>query len=447
MYQIAIGDPLAGYTVLHGASVSPPALKTTCYFTFSADPFVTERIELQLKGTPAQITALLNTLDVVIQRANLYDLAAYPSPQYLRFQTAAASAYYVTPISRVYLESNPAGYIHHQQGSRLITLHYTRPNYFDGPKTELPLSGRAGTNITGGYPLYNHTDSGANHGSTALVNPAHLVTSLPAPLRFEITFTTPGPAPNLDLFVGVFSHPSYYSDLPFFAYYNALIGGSATADGGAIQGNYKTFTWTSAAWEKVTYYNLDSSVILYFSGSTYRPIVHFFAPHAYTDLYFRVQVERSGEVLFVSEPVYSPAGFGYLALPPINLPPNFLLGDVNPASVEIALYAFRESGALTSVDIDCLTVFPLGAAASFYGFVPLLSGHALVDDSHRGRFNLRTSSGAGESVGHTRIGGDLTLRPGHFSRLFFYGSDDLHTMPIVYQYDLLAFYYPRVRFL
>lgn len=444
MYEIAIGDSLAGYTVLQGA-VTPPAFKATAFFTASADLFVKERLEIQLKGSPAQISTFLATLEAVITRATLYDAFTYASPQYLRFQQASGGPYYLTPLIRPFLDSNPAGYRTHQTGSRLVILHYTRPNYFDGPVTELPLSGRAGTNVTGGYPLLNHTDSGLNHGSTVVIAPGNIASALPAPMRFELTFATPDPALNKDLFVGIFSHLTSYSDTPFFVYYTALNGGVATPDALAIQGNYKTFSWTSAAWALVTYYSVNPADMVYFRGDSYRPVFHLFATHAYTDLYFRVQVERVNEVLFVSEPVRSPPGFGYLMLPPINLPPNFLLGEVPPSAFRVSLYGYRESGALASVAIDCLTLFPLGSAASFYGLYNLPVGYTLVDDSHRNRFNLRTTAGSGETISHTRIGGPLMLMPDQFNRIFVYGTDENNLMPTFRNYNIKVFYYPRVR--
>jgi len=444
MFEIAIGDPHAGYTVLQGP-VSPPVVKSTAFFAATSGLFVTEHLEIQLKGTSAQISTFLSVLETVITRATLYDAFTYASPQYLRFQQSAGGPYYLTPISQAFLESNPAGYLHQQSGSRLVILHYTRPNYFDGPKTELPLTGRAGTNITGGYPLLNHTDSGVGHGSTVVIDPGNIVSALPAPLRFELTFSTPAPALNKDLFAGLFSHPASYSDVPFFVYYMALNGGAATPHAAAIQGYYKTFSWTSSSWSPITYYAISPADMVYFQGGSFRPIFHLFVPHAYTDLYFRVQVERPNEVLFVSEPVRSPPGFGYLMLPPINLPPNFLLGEVSPSSFRISLYGFRESGALTSIATDCLTIFPLGSAASFYGLYNLPVAYTLVDDSHRSRFNIRTTAGSGESVSHARVGGPLMLMPAHYNRIFFYGTNESNLMPIDFNYILKAFYYPRVR--
>ena len=176
MNQIAIGDPSAGYTVIEGASVATPFKQAALFLTFAPDPILKESIELVLKGSPAQISIALATLEMIIARALDFQRAAYPSPQYLRFQLTAGGSFFITPISNIYLESNPAGYKSQQAGSLLVTLHYHRPNWFDGPQTELPLTGAGGTDLTGGLAIFNHTDHHATHGSTALIKKASVTT-------------------------------------------------------------------------------------------------------------------------------------------------------------------------------------------------------------------------------------------------------------------------------
>lgn len=447
MNQMAIGDPLKGFIVLDGQSVAPPNFRATAHLAFSQEPYVEESIAIQVRGTAGQITSFLQKLEVIIQRALLYEGVAYASPQYLRFQFQAGGDYYYTPITQVYLGANPAGYLYQQSGSKVIYLHYTRPNYFDGPPSELPLSGRAGTGVLGGYTLKNHTDSGPGDGSTVLIDKTDFSTSLPAPLRFEYFFNSMGAAKVKDLFVGVFHHPAYDGDLPFFAYYNSLTGGTYHANAGAIQGNYRRITWASAAWFDFTKVLIDAPFIAYFDGRSFRPMLHLFNTHAYDDLYFRVHIERYGDVLYVSEPVHSPPGTGYVVLPPVEIPPNYLLREGAPARVQVALYAYRISGASTTIDIDCLTLFPLSYAATFYGFINMIFEQTLVDDSFRNRYNVLTGIGAGETTAQARVGGPLLLFPNAYSRIFFYAANENDLMPIDYAALLKVFYRPRIRLL
>ena len=228
MYQIAIGDS-SSFIVIEGASIAAPFKHAVPYFVFSSDPTLHETIDLHLAGTTAQISAGLASLEVIIHRAIVYEGADYPSPQFLRFQLVAGGDYFYTPVSNLYLAAKPNAYKTHQTGSSILTLHYTRPNYFDGPQVELPLTGEGGTDVTGGFDLFNHYDGHAGHGNYALVKKAHFTTELPAPLRLEIKNTY---AAGLlkDVFIGTYHHPTHDSLIPFYGPATSLSGGVLTPD-------------------------------------------------------------------------------------------------------------------------------------------------------------------------------------------------------------------------
>lgn len=447
MYQIAIGDSLKGFTVLHGASIAAPGFKATVNFAFSSAEYVKESIDIQIKGTYAQINTFIALLNAIIQRAADYSIGFYPVAQQLRFVTMDGQPYYYATINQVYLESNPAGYLTQPTGSKLITLHYTRPNFFDGAAVLLPLSGRAGADVATPYPLFNHTDAGVNHGSTVLVKKTSFSTDLPAPLRIIYNPDTGGGATYRNIFMGAYHHETFDGDLPFFYYYNELVGGINTIDAAAISGGYKAITWTSLVWTQLILFNIPIASFQALYGYAYRPFVRLFATHAYTDLYFKIIIEHASTLVYETEPVYSPPGYGYFTLPPIDLPPNFTLNEVAPDTFNVSLYGFRESGAATAINIDCITLFPLCYAATFYGFHSLLEDQPLIDDNFKGRHNMRNSPDAGESVSHARQGSPLLLFPGQFNRLFFYTANATNLIPIAQESSVTVSYYPRVRLL
>ena len=444
MYQIALGDDLRGFLILDGASAAPPAFKATPYFNFSPDPVIQETIEIQLKGTAAQIDLFIARLQQIAQLVTHYQIGSYQSPQYLRFQMAAGGDYFSSPLSSVFLESNPAGFLHQPTGSKVIILHYTRPNYFDGSQpVELPLTGRAGPDVLGGYPWVNHTDSGFNHGSTVLIKPTDLTSHLPAPLRVSFARTTLGEPTFKDFFFGLYHSFSYASDGHFFYHYNSIEGGSAVANPGAIEGYYKTRTYTDPNWFNLFKITLPSLTLANLQGHTYRYFLHLFAPHAYPDLYMKVSFEVGGVTLFESDPVHSPPGVGYVILPPLELPPNYLLWEVNPLDVDLFLSTYRESGAATTLSVDCVTLFPLAPAASFYGFYNLPFNAVLIDDSSRQRHNMRIIANNYETIAHARVGGPLLVHPGQNTRFFAYVADSADQVPIDHAATLRLYYYPR----
>jgi len=128
MNQIALGDE-SGWTVIAGQSVAAP-FRQAAFFAHDAGSTLREKVEVQLVGTPAQISAALNTLEKICLRAGAYADATYAYPQLLRFQPEAGGAYYYAKIQDLWLDANPDHYISHQRGSMLVRLHYTRPNLF-----------------------------------------------------------------------------------------------------------------------------------------------------------------------------------------------------------------------------------------------------------------------------------------------------------------------------
>ncbi|MDY6846973.1 MAG: hypothetical protein SVP52_07545, partial [Chloroflexota bacterium] len=149
MYQIAIGE-MGYFTVIDGLSISPPFKNTVCFFEQSVEDTVTDKIEIFLKGTPAQISTAITTIETVITRSQLNDQSLYAQPQYLRFQLEAGGSYFYAQILDPHLTSNISGYKTHYTGSLILVLHYTRPNYFVGGQVEVPLSGRFGEDALGG---------------------------------------------------------------------------------------------------------------------------------------------------------------------------------------------------------------------------------------------------------------------------------------------------------
>lgn len=444
MNTIAIGDS-SSWFILYG--LSPSACRNaTPFFKFSPDPEVSEHLQLELVGTSTQITDFVAFLELIAQRAIRHADAHYPHPQYLRFQTEPGGAYFYAPIKNIYLSSNPAGYKSRPSGSLLLNLHYTRPNYFDGDQVELPLSGKSGTNVTGGFDIQNHTDADPTHGNTALIKPADFSTDLPAPLRIELKNTYSG-AKIKDPYIGIYHHPTNQDDSLFFYGAGDLNGGTIMLDAGAVGGAYRRYTWTSTDWTVIPFFTVTLTNSNLLDGRTYRPILNVYNPHTYTDLYFRLQIRRGSDIIYTGEPVYSNKDIDYIIFPPIELPPNQLLRENVPHGFDFIVQALRVNGGSTTIDTDLITLFPMDYAAFFKGFYLQSSPDVLVYDNHRGMHNVRYSLAENEIISHILEGGPLLLFPGSYTRLFFNmaaGND--HFYP-GHTAQVRAYYRPRKRLL
>ncbi|NLN69327.1 MAG: hypothetical protein GX142_00860 [Chloroflexi bacterium] len=161
----------------------------------------------------------------------------------------------------------------------------------------------------------------------------------------------------------------------------------------------------------------------------------------------RAEVNYLGTKLVTTDPIHAPPGCGYVILPPVELPPNILLNEVAPPTLGFKIYALRESGASTTIETDCITLFPASSFVSFLGYFFIGKDMILIDDSSRLRHNFRTTAAAGESIAHARIGPPLLIPPQHNARLFTYVSGNLNVIYPGYIANLQVFYYPRHRLL
>ncbi len=439
MNQIAIGDPTA-WTVLSGASVAVPFRRAAPFFNFNNDPIVQEKIEITLSGLPTQISSAVGTLEQIARRAEAYLRGEYAHPQYLRFVPESIFNYYAQ-ISNIYLETNPTGYATLQKGSLLISLHYTRPNYFDCDNLALPLTSHAGEDVTTPITITNHTDSG--HSNSVLIKAAHTFGDFPCPLRIELTNTAAATTWGR-IIVGAYHHPTVTVQDPFFCMANDMTGGSQFANAAAINGYYRTFSFTSATFFSFMSFSITAANIKRLDGRTYRPILNLYNTHAYTDLQLRLRLLFGTYVLHVSDIVYSDPSYKYIMFPPIQLPPNQILRELDRQHITIELQALREGGGAAAISTDQLLLLPIEHALTFEQFIPVSPSDVLVYDAHRALSNIRYA-GSTEAVSHIRQGGPLLIHPKENNRIIFNAYNLSNDLIIADTATLRCYYRPRVK--
>ena len=289
MRQICLGDDHVGWLVIDGLSVAAPFRSAACVFAVSSKPTVEEQIELLLSGSPAEITIGLNALEAIAHKALQYKKGTYAAPKSLRLQPETNADYFYAPITDIWFESGKKAYQTRPHGSTLVIMHYTRRNYFEGDEVLLALTDKAGIDQIPTINLKNHYDSGIGDSNTFLVKPTTFETDLPAPLRLQIenTYAT---GKIKDFLIGVYHHPSEDDDTFFYAQFDDLSGGTAVSDGGAIEGNYRTKTWTAAAFTELFSYSISAANAAKMDGRWYRPILHLFGAHIYEDLYLKINI-------------------------------------------------------------------------------------------------------------------------------------------------------------
>jgi hypothetical protein len=436
----AIRSALAEISIVQGTALTLSAQ--------SADVEVQETLTLSIAGTPAQIAGAVSTLEKIPLRIDLHRQGFYPSAQFLRFKTSSTESYFYATLLTLSVQINPDGPRTRQTGSLSVTLVYTRPNYFEGPKTALPLSGKPGTDLTTAFTLYNHTDSDAAHGNYALIDNDDLLGDLPAALRIELKNTS---AYNFmgDVMISLFQHPTAQTYSPFFYYAGTFTGGTATANAAAISGYYRTVSWATTTWSDLGYWYFAPSNVGIFLGAAFRPILRFYSAVAYSDLYLKLVARVGTYIVGEWDPIYIDNTYGYAVFPPITMPPSPISWGYDPLGVNLHIYGQHDTAASYSLDFDCLTLFPLASAAVFTAFYDLYQNAALIDDSFlKTHASNMTPSGSGaEIVTHTRAGAPLLVSPHEKSLLMFIMADNNDNLGPARTAEVLAYYYPRKRVL
>jgi hypothetical protein len=90
------------------------------------------------------------------------------------------------------LHSNEANPILYNQFRQELSLVVTRAPFWEGARTQIPLTNGNGTNNTAGLRIYNHNDAGAGHDNWVDIAAADVTGDYPAPLELEYTNDTGG---------------------------------------------------------------------------------------------------------------------------------------------------------------------------------------------------------------------------------------------------------------
>ena len=444
MNQIAVGDVSAGgnWLVLSGEGIAAPFKGADYRPVFGTGDTIEESLVLTLEGMPAQLAAGLRALEQVRLRQENYTNSGYPDRQCLRFQMQAGGEYYYAPLLDFAIETNPDAPETRLTGSLRVRLHVTRLNHFDSDPVELPLTGKAGEDVLGGIGLINHTDYHAGHGDSVLIKAGDIDSDLPAPLRIELTNTFADGVLH-DLYLGIYHHTDVDDADFLFHPASAYVGGTLYANAAAINGYYVRVTWADLDWAGLGHWLLENAAVRELAGLAYRPVLHFYNPHGYSDLHLRIKLQAGSNILWEGEPVYADPDYGYVLFPALQIPPSRLLNETLPHHIELTLYAQRDTAGTHTLDFDHLTLLPLDPGANFIAFYDLPENAVLIDDGFLGVHNTRFTAIGSETVSHIRQGGGLCAWPGEHNRLVVLMANGDDQMDIFRTVQLRAYYRKR----
>lgn len=339
-------------------------------------------------------------------------------PIYWEFELEPGDGYWRSEIKAgdVALEEGGLGW---QWRGRAVALRLLieRWPFFEGPRTQIPLSNGNGTNVTSALTVYNHDDSGTGHDTHVAIGTSGVTGALPCRAEVEITNTNATAKRTYDLFVGAHSWGGVTTFAPTLEAESAtaLTTTSVPSNASYSNGQARTLTWNGTSETALARFALSSSLLAACRGGYYRLFARFttFPPavwlRASVQLFDVTTIWEGEQKLLATNQELQELGV-------YQLPP-YLAGESSVAGLSILLTGYIPSGASQSITLDYLYLMPVQRYRHYrprgYG----LEQNTLVRETTDGV--IRSEGWSGGSIGHyVGYGGPLVLWPGRAQRLY-----------------------------
>lgn len=138
----------------------------------------------------------------------------------------------------------------HGQKMLEYRLHLVRSAWWEGPRTQIPLTNANGTSNTSGLTIYNHDDSGTGHDNYLQIASTDVIGALPAPVELRLTNSDGATRYYRNFYA---ANNRWGTGLVHVIEGETAIGGYGTAasDAAASGGQYATLTgsgWLTFRW-------------------------------------------------------------------------------------------------------------------------------------------------------------------------------------------------------
>lgn len=319
-------------------------------------------------------------------------------------------------------------------------LHVTRSYFWEGTRTQIPLTNANGTNDTAGLTIYNHDDSGTGHDNYVQIAAADVVGALPAPIELRMENTDGAARSYLNFRIANNRWSTSFAQI--IEGESAISGyGTSTANGSASAGAYATLT--GSGYLTFRWY-VPSATLEIVRGRYVRVLARFWTfPSAVRAMQLRVY-DWSGLVArSPAQSVYSTAlGTSYFHdCGVVQLPPTEMSDDTEAWKDVVLELKITTSGSETMA-VDYIMLMP-AEEGCYRHFVQegysIASGEEVVDGGHPTQ--TYSYDGANRFEIYTAQSAPLLIWPGEAQRLYF--AWDGSSGAISWTLAVQAFYRPR----
>lgn len=403
----------------------------------SADE-VEECIEIALQGTLTELRAILSLLEGMVNEARACEQDGFGDPLCLRVTTTESSLPRHACLRDVRLEADAGYALWREKGSLGLELIFKRDNCFDSQEIPLALINEQPLTADG-RQVINHSDTDAGHQNWVYIDGSFINTGLPAPLRLELTNTSPNRLG--ELLTGVTSE-AWQAGVPLLSLEAETGAGAVPMNlDGCSGGRYSANTWSGGAWTNLLSWDLSTGKLISFRGCQVTPLLRLAGSANSDGSQLRWQFYTEGNLALQSGAVFQGSQDKCLRLPSFRFPWSNLPEGKLPAQAALVLQAQNGSAGTHTLGMDDLQF--LSGCQTLKPVTGLASGAKFVLDS----FSRRSWSVSGSGVGtsHLWLGGGAFIRPGYRIWLNFFQKEMDGSAPIARTLAVKAWYRERRR--
>lgn len=379
------------------------------------EPEVGESLDLLISGS--NVTTLQTTvraLEKLLWAADLRRRTQLGPRVYLQVQWDGEASAWRSEVVGGKLELPNAP----DQWGRLrveATLGLTRRAFWEGARTQIPLTNSSATGNTSGLTIYNHDDSGTYHDNYCQVAAADVTGVLPAPVEIELKNTAGASV----WFTNVYIANNVYSDPANLVHMlegeSRTSGGTIVANAASSNGNYNEVSVTPGT-PGYMMFTLAAATVAKLGGRWFRLLARFVSLPSGVVVQPSVRNSPSERDLWMG-PESQPSNgmwWGVVDMGAAPLPPGGY--SAGWGSLTLVL-KFSTVLSVPPVQLDFVQFTPTDSYRIMrLGYRSLANNDLIVDNGTDG-LAYTTSSGE-QQAGVAPVGDPLMVYPGQLQRLY-----------------------------
>jgi hypothetical protein len=410
-------------------------------------------------STNAEVDANRETLESALHRA-MQNLDSLTERVYIRIRPEGSIVTWRSEIFTIQLIQTPnrlseaqatmfgvAGYSKYSDISVILVR---APFWEDTGWTELPLSNRNMTRVTGGIPVYPHMD-GSEHDNFVEILNTDIKGAIPSPMKLEMLNQNSDTNRIWHIFVANNRRwtPSSFIhryEAESYAWKNGTYVADLTANVNFSNLAGERITGVLSSWTHILDWTLTSAQTALMRNRWFRLVCAFPFGAAFVPGWLMFKLSYAGITILQSTVAYKPPWEGAFDLGVLCIPP-YLLAGTTPEALTLELYAKSEGAVSMDMSLDFILLMPTESEDGYMYF--------FADSYHLGLNSTLVWDGAEKSVymlyggvsyGHFVYRGQpIVLQPNTTQRLYFTWDVATSTFKVDYYMTVKASYRRRRR--